>query len=164
MSDGLTHLSKMPYSKNELIELLDRTRWLNELSWPEVQAFAKYVSAYQAGQGKVIFGEGSREAFLCVLAQGKVNIIKASAREEKKLLSVITPGRAFGEMSVIDGQPRSASAVAAETSLLLVLAKKDFSALMEKEPHLAVKFILKLANALSQRLRQTSGALVDFLH
>ena len=164
MSDDLAHLTKMPYSVNELIELLDRTKWLNELSWHEVQAFAKYVNAYQAGQGKVIFSEGSREAYLCVLAQGKVNIMKESARKEKKLISVITPGRAFGEMSVIDGQPRSASAVAAETSLLLVLAKNDFLALIEKEPHLAVKFIMKLAIVLSQRLRQTSGALVDFLH
>ena len=122
------------------------------------------MTAFQAGQNTVIFGEGARDAYLCVLVQGKVNIIKESARKEKKLITVINPGRAFGEMSLIDGQPRSASAVAAETSLLLILSKNDFVSLIEKDPPLAVKFIMKLANLLSQRLRQTSGVLVDFLH
>jgi CRP-like cAMP-binding protein len=61
---------------------------------------------------------------------------------------MIGPGKTFGEMSLIDGEPRSASAIALDDSKVLVLTEM---------------VLLKLAQLMSQRLRQTSDLLVDFL-
>jgi CRP-like cAMP-binding protein len=153
----------MPYSQKELVEMMDNIQWFKGFSWAEISNLAGYVNVYQAAQNSIIFDEGDCFCYLCVLAQGKVNIMKESARREKKKIAVVNPGRAFGEMSLLDGQPRSASAVAAETCLLLIISKSSYDSLIVTDPALAVRFITKLANLLSQRLRQTSGTLVDFL-
>ena len=66
-------------------------------------------------------------------------------------------------MSLIDGEPRSASVIAEEPSLLVVLTGEGLAALSSDVPRLAIKVLLKIAKLISQRLRQTSGALVDSL-
>jgi CRP-like cAMP-binding protein len=76
---------------------------------------------------------------------------------------MIGPGKTFGEMSLIDGEPRSASAIALDDSKVLVLTEENFHRLVYQYPHLGAMVLLKLAQLMSQRLRQTSDLLVDFL-
>jgi len=161
---GLTGLNKIPYSNIEMADMLDRTHWLREFAWTDIEQLARFLTVYQASKDSVIFNEGSRDAYLCLLVEGRVEIQKRSSTQENKTLSVLDPGRAFGEMSLIDGEPRSASAVAGEHCLIMVLSKRDFLRLTEENPRMAVKLLLKLGMVLSQRLRQTSGALVDTMH
>jgi CRP-like cAMP-binding protein len=66
-------------------------------------------------------------------------------------------------MALLDGQPRSATAVAAEDLVLLVFTRPELDKLVEAKPRLGVKLLWKLARFLSQRLRQTSGALAEHL-
>ncbi|MDP1997148.1 MAG: hypothetical protein Q8J90_08100, partial [Gallionella sp.] len=62
-----------------------------------------------------------------------------------------------------DGEPRSATAVVIETSTLAVLTQENFLLIMRDKPALSAKLLLKIAQLLSQRLRLTSGILVDYL-
>jgi CRP-like cAMP-binding protein len=73
------------------------------------------------------------------------------------------PGRAFGEMSVIDAEPRSATLVAREPGLLMVLTGESFASLSDEHPRVALNLLQRMARSLSQRLRQTSGQLADYL-
>ena len=160
---GLTALNKVPYSRNEIAELVERSRWMQGFPYYEIEQLAKFISVYQANKGMVVFQEGAREIYLCLLLEGQIEIQKENATHKEKTLAVIQRGRAFGEMSLIDGQPRSASAVAAEDSLIVVLPQHDFLRLIEEQPRLAAKLLLKLGAIMSQRLRQTSGVLIDYI-
>ena len=66
-------------------------------------------------------------------------------------------------MSLIDGWPRSASAVAVEDSTMLVLTKDNFEHLLSDQPQLGSQILMKLAGLLSQRLRMTNWVLVECL-
>ena len=69
----------------------------------------------------------------------------------------------LGEMTIVDGEPRSATAVAVASSTLAVLTQENFLLIMRDKPALSAKLLLKIAQLLSQRLRLTSGILVDYL-
>ena len=72
-------------------------------------------------------------------------------------------GKTLGEMAVVDGEPRSATCVAKRECVLLLLTKDNFQCIVRQRPGLAVKLLVVIAKLLSQRLRQVSGVLVDYL-
>jgi CRP-like cAMP-binding protein len=157
---GLTH-QKSTFL--DISKLLEGTKWVNGLSGKEVETFSRYLHLCTAEEGTVIVREGSTEAYLCLLVDGKVSVIKEGDGGTSKQLGSIGAGKTFGEMSLIDGEPRSASVVAEERSTLVVLTGDGLSRLSLEVPRLGFKVLLKISKLLSQRLRQTSGALVDQL-
>jgi CRP-like cAMP-binding protein len=72
-------------------------------------------------------------------------------------------GKTFGELSLLDGGPRSSTAIAREDCTLLVLDEDALDDLQDAQPGLAARILRVLARLLSQRLRMTSGRLVDHL-
>lgn len=100
---------------------------------------------------------------MSILIKGKVDVYKRSDDRENKKVTAIRPGRTMGEMSVIDDQPHSATGIAAEDVELVMLTKSGLERLIEEDPMLAVQVVLKIASLLSMRLRQTTGALADYL-
>ena len=147
----------------QISKLLESTKWADALSGKEVETLSKYLRVGTAEKGTVLVREGSREAYLCLLIEGKVNVMKEGESGAPQELGSIGAGRTFGEMSLIDGEPRSASVVAEERTTLIVLTGDGFASLSLEVPRLAMKVLLKISKLLSQRLRQTSGALVDEL-
>jgi len=80
-STGLDPLSLL---FEQISELIERTRWADGFSPRELEALAKYFRAYAASQGTVIVQEGAREAHLCLIARGQVNIVKSRSDGEPK--------------------------------------------------------------------------------
>src|SRR5438445_6757869 len=154
-------LKPQPRDVPRTINLLETTKWADDLSRKEVEVLAGYLRLYTAEKGSVIVSEGSREIYLCLVVDGEVRIVKQGDREAAKSLGSVGPGKTFGEMSLIDGEPRSASIIAEEATTLLVLTGDDFQRLSSEVPRLAIKVLLKISKLLSQRLRQTTGALLN---
>ena len=100
---------------------------------------------------------------MCIIVEGKVDIVKEDGRLKRKLIASVSAGKAFGEMSLIEGDMRSAAAMASEDSTLLVLTKENFELLLNDNCVLGTKLLLKISKLMSQRLRMTSGILVDYL-
>ncbi len=144
-------------------QLIDRTEWSSELTWPQVQTFARYVDAFEAKKGVEIFHEGDSGHYLCLLVEGRVEIAKRDSDGKMKTLAIVGSGKTFGEMSLIDGEPRSATAIALDDSKVVVLTEENFNRLSYRHPRLGVALLLKMARLMSQRLRRTSVMLVDFL-
>ncbi len=144
-------------------ELLDATRWANDFTWAEIESLAAHLSVASKVKGEVVCREGDRDPSLFIVVEGAVSILKQDAEEQEKLLARLGPGQTIGEMALLDGQPRSATARAAEDVLLLVFTRAELELLVEQKPRLGVKLLWKLARFLSQRLRQTSGALAEHL-
>lgn len=156
-------LPRFPSTIAQRSQLISRTEWSSELSWPQVQTFARYVDAFEAKKGAAIFHEDERGHYLCLLVEGRVAIVKRDSTGGEKTLATVGPGKTFGEMSLIDGEPRSATAVALDDSKVVVITEENFTRLAHRHPRLGVALLLKMARLMSQRLRSTSTMLVDFL-
>lgn len=149
--------------QDELCGMIEATQMFRDFDWHDIQALAGYMQAYQARRGATLFEEGESGNYLCLIIEGKVNVVKADQFEHRKVVATIGPGKTLGEMAIVDGEPRSAGAVAAEPTTLAILTKANFQRITTEKPALASKILLRVARLLSQRLRQTSGILVDYL-
>jgi len=146
----------------ERAEMLEKTPLSKEFSWRELEELSKYMNVQKFPKDIVIFEEGDKKEFLCVIFQGKVNILKGVGNE-KKLITSIGAGKIFGEMSLIDGSPRSATAIACEDTVLIVLTQREFNKILDEKPRMGAKILQKIATIMSYRLRETTGVLADYL-
>ncbi|OGV66448.1 MAG: hypothetical protein A2283_06935 [Lentisphaerae bacterium RIFOXYA12_FULL_48_11] len=147
----------------KLAEMLDRTRWASDFSWSQISKISEHMQAFSSSKGTVIFREGATDQSLGIIVEGKVDIIKTD-RDVSSLIATLLPSQSFGEMSLVDGEPRSASVVASTDVVMLILDKDGFLEMSRVVPGLAFKLLLKISKMISQRLRKTSGQLVDHLH
>lgn len=160
---SLEPLYATPAERDRLCGLLESARLFGDLSRAEIETLAGYTRAYRARQDSGLFIEGERAGFLCVLIDGRLGIFKDSGQGASKPIADIGPGTAIGEMSVIDGEPNSATVVVTETATVVTLTRDALRKLLDEHPRLGGRLLWKLARLLSQRLRQTSGRLADHL-
>ncbi len=138
--------------------ILDASHWGEDFSWEQLQTIGYYFKPYAASKGTVIYKEGEVGSSMGIIVQGSIGIYK-----NNRLISTLRVGRTFGEMSVIDAQPRSATARADEETVFLSLDKTSMMTLADKHPTLAFKIVWNISRALSQRLRLASSQLSEFL-
>ena len=150
-------------TSGQIAAMLEKALMFKDLEWVQIEILSEYIQLYRAAPGAVLFREGDRGDFMCIVLQGKLDIHKENNQHVDKTVTTIFAGRSLGEMTIVDGEPRSATAVAVEPSLLAVLTQENFLKIMREKPALSAKLLLKIAQLLSQRLRLTSGILVDYL-
>jgi CRP/FNR family transcriptional regulator, cyclic AMP receptor protein len=130
------------------VELLADVRLFSTCNKRELARIASLADEVDAPKGKVIVRQGDpgRECF--VITDGK-----ARATIRGKGSTVLGPGSFFGEMSLLDQGPRSAT-VTAETNMhLLVLGSREFSSLVNEVPAVAVRMMRGLAERLREAER-----------
>lgn len=96
---------------------------------------------------------------LYVIRSGRVKIRLTAEDGRETVLAILSPGDCFGELAVLDGEPRSADAVAMERTETLLLTRDEFLAALEQSATLAKRVIVLL----SQKLRQTNEQLADLV-
>ncbi|MBL8958428.1 MAG: cyclic nucleotide-binding domain-containing protein [Gemmatimonadetes bacterium] len=145
-------------------DLLETTPWAHRLSWKEEEGIGEYLRLYRLRQGAPLFHEGDQDAFVAIVVDGALEIRKTDSAGTVHTMAKLGAGKMVGEMSLIDGTFRSATAIAIEPTQLLILTREDFERMSEARPDLALKYALMIAEAIAQLLRQTTGALVEHLH
>ncbi len=148
----------MTIPDQNLAQMLDATSWANDFSWPQMVLLGRYFQPCSIPAGVLLFDEGSQGGSMGIVVKGAIDIYK-----KQQKIATLNVGRTYGEMSLIDHQPRSAKAVAKTDSELLIITQAMFNQLSEDHPRLALKVVLKIAYFLSQNLRKTSGELSDLL-
>jgi len=108
-------------------------------------------------KGETIFEHGDPGNALYIVGAGEVKISVQSPTDEEIILAVLGPCDAFGELALLDGLPRSASATTTEPTDLLVLFREDFISLLETEPALGWSIMQSLAGI----IRRTNEKLSD---
>jgi len=101
-------------------------------------------------KNSVILFEDDPGDALYVVAKGQVKIVLIGEDGREVILSVLGEGEFFGEMALIDDEPRSAHVIAMEDSTLYVLRREDFQGILEHSPGIG----LALLRELSRRLRR----------
>ncbi len=157
-------LHKLVCSDEELANKLDMTRWANDFSWDQICTISQYLDAYKASAGTVIFEEGSSDNTMAIVTDGSIDIIKKESGSTANVIANIFQSQSFGEMSLIDGETRSAQAVARTNVELLFLSKENLYKLRQQNPGLAFDLLWIISQMLSQRLRRTSGNLVALMN
>lgn len=152
-----------PSTPRDRAERLDGTRWSRRLSWKEEEGIGHYLECFRLPAGVALFHEGEHDAFAAIIIDGALEIRKADSAQHERTLARLGRGKLVGEMSLIDGAPRSATAVSVAPTEILVLSRDDFDTMCAERPDVALKVAMMVAEAVSQLLRQTTGALVDHL-
>jgi CRP-like cAMP-binding protein len=122
-----------------------------DLDAASVAALERLAEARDFPAGAVIVSQEDRGDALFVLVKGKAKVVLYGDSGREIILSIFkAPGDFFGEMSLLDDQPRSATVIADVPSRLLVLSRRDFQAHIERHPRTA----LRVLQELSRRLRR----------
>lgn len=150
--------------QDTLCDMIEAVPMFSELPRAEAKSLAGYLRAYEAKKGAVIFKEGAKGMFMCIVMSGRVDILKEDQEREQKKVAVVRPGKSMGEMSLLDELPYSATAVAQEDTRLLMLTRLNFLRLSEEKPVLCNVVLRQIARLMSLRLRQTTGVLLDYLN
>ncbi|MDB5805438.1 MAG: cyclic nucleotide-binding protein [Betaproteobacteria bacterium] len=129
----------------------------------DLKHLGPYMHVYRAPPHGRIIVEGERGDFMAFTIDGLVDVTKKDRWDVVKRIAVVQAGAALGEMSMIDGEARFASCAAIEATTFAVLTRVKLQELITNEPRLASKILMKLVYMLSQRLRQTSAKLVNYL-
>jgi CRP-like cAMP-binding protein len=120
-------------------------------------ALEKYARSFPIGH--VLFEEGDAGDRMYVISTGKVRILKRIGGEEITL-ALLSPGDFFGEMALLEGQPRSATAVVAvKDTVLIEVAQDAFGAMLHENGEIAMRMLRRL----SQRLREVTLQVTMFL-
>jgi CRP/FNR family cyclic AMP-dependent transcriptional regulator len=124
-------------------DLLAQVPLLSALTRKELKQVARLVDEIQRPEGTVLAeeGESGREFFL--LLDGKADVLRG-----KKKIASLGPGKFFGEISLIDRQPRTASVVAATDVTLLLVGVREFSSLLDRIPSISRRLLVHLCGRL----------------
>ena len=129
----------------------------------EIRLLSEFMSVYRSEPGVEIIREGEAGDFMVFLIEGRIEVFKQDRWDAPRLIALIAPGQSFGEMSMIDGEPRFASCVAAESCTIAVLSRDSLARIILEQTTLGGKILMELVLMLSQRLRQTSSRLLAYM-
>lgn len=104
---------------------------------------------------EVVFHEGDRSSYMCLIQSGRFEVVHEVGAFEKQV-AVLERGDFFGEMAVLDDEPRSHMIRALEQGKLIKIERDDFPSLLMKKPEIAARMIRKLGH----RLKDTEDMLV----
>jgi len=119
---------------------------------------APSVRVVQLAEGEVIFREGDPGDLLYLVGEGSVRISKSGRGGEQETLGVIQPGNFFGEMALLDGQPRSAMATAVGNTLLGTVDEPTFQHILELAPS---RLHMNFLRSVTERLRSVNSHFIS---
>jgi CRP-like cAMP-binding protein len=138
---------------------LKTVRLFKEFPEPELLALASRLRERTLRRGQILFREGDAGEEMFVVRSGAVIISKAVTGRVEQVLGRETSGSFFGEMSLFDRAPRSATVQGETDAVLLVLDRENLAILIEVNPRAAAAFFQALVHVFIDRLR-ASGNLV----
>lgn len=137
------------------IEALKANSLFSALTQEELERVSKLIFLRLYRAGRTLFFEGTSGEIMYLIHSGKVGIYKTVKDKDDLLLAMLGPGSYFGEMSLLDSQPRSATAKITEDGELVVITKKVFDQMLETDPRITSKLLITLARVALHRLRTT---------
>lgn len=159
----MERLNLLDRTKTSTLTLLDGLNWITDLAPRQVEELSLFFQPYSAEAGTIVLMEGERAHFFCLICEGSVDVVKENSSGKLKKLKTFGSGKILGEMAFFDGGPSSATIIVKEDVMLLVMDDHAFENLCAQSPLIALKVLIHLIRALSHRLRETSGKLIDYL-
>ncbi len=122
-------------------------------------ALRSCMSDVKVARGRTLFNEGDPGDRLYVVTEGKIKLGRTAGDGRENLLAILGPGEMFGELSLFDPGPRTATATAVTDTSVLGLGHDELEPWLTGRPEVAAQ----LLGALAQRLRRTNEAMADLV-
>ena len=141
----------------EKIELLQSVSIFWDLNENDLGHIADKMVAKHFENGNYIFLEDSDGEQCFFVLEGSVKVTRLSKDGREVILAMLNEGDFFGEMSLLDGESRSANVIALEETKVLTLDRNDFIAVVNDYPQIAVQLLKELARRLRKSDRQIAS-------
>jgi CRP/FNR family cyclic AMP-dependent transcriptional regulator len=123
----------------------------SSLNDQELDALSKVAVKKTFPKNTILFSEGDRSDSLYVICSGKIKVTINDREGNEVILAMLGPGEYFGEMALLDSEPRSACAITKEPTQLLIFSKNDFMDIFSSNP-----IAFNLLKGLITRLREAN--------
>ncbi len=144
------------------VSFLRQVPLFESLNDPEIDALSELTFTRTFAKETVIILAEEEGNTLFIIKKGQVKVSIVSEEGREVILSLLGAGAVFGELSLLDGKPRSANVVATEDTELMTLRRPDFIQLICKTPQIATALLAELASRLRKTDRQIESlALLD---
>lgn len=143
-------------------KLLARSGWGAAFEQDELGSVAERFWLETAPAGEALFEQGDKDAYMGIVVDGAVDIFRLDGNGEERLITTLGGGAVFGEMSVLDGLSRSASARVRSDLTMVVLTAEDFGQLAVEHPRLGLTLVRAVSRLVSLRLRQMDTMLESY--
>ena len=140
-------------------KLLKKIPFLSALAPAHLREVYRIAREVPVRAGRPVFVKREDAQGMFVVLEGRVKIFSNSAGKKRKTFAYLRRGEFFGEMALVSGVTRTASAQAVEDSRLLLIRKRDFQSLLKRDPRLC----LYLLRTVCERLRQANEAVEGML-
>ncbi|WP_338866174.1 Crp/Fnr family transcriptional regulator [Myxococcus stipitatus] len=126
-------------------QLLSEVSLFEQLDSEALESLSSLLRPCRFARGEVVFLQGDVGTALYVIRRGEVAIRLSSPEGKEVILSLLSRGDFFGELALLDGEPRSTDAMAREDSELLSLQREDFRRYLEARPGVATALLATLS-------------------
>ncbi len=128
-----------------------------DLTKKQLEVVRRHMRPHRFKKSEIVFREGEPGDRIYFIISGEVSVLASLAQNGRaRRLATFAEGVFFGDMAILEGQPRSATVRADTDTEVLYMTVEDFRNLVENEPHIASKMLLNMARELSYRLRLTT--------
>jgi CRP/FNR family cyclic AMP-dependent transcriptional regulator len=151
--------SQRVVQEGSIEEVLSKVPAFANLAPRELKEVAAIVHKREYRTGEPVFYQGDPGLGMYIVQDGEVSITILGKDGNDSELAVLNDGDFFGELALLDESPRSANAICKTDCTLIGFFRPDLFELIEKKTSLGIKIVLKLAEIVAQRLRQTDKEL-----
>jgi len=120
----------------------------SELSESDLEEISRFTVKQMYKKDNMVLIEEEVGSTMFVILSGRVKISRISDEGREVILSILVDGDFFGEMSILDGQTRSANAVTLEDTELLIIRRENFLQMLHDYPQVAINLLKELAHRL----------------
>ncbi|HEY9166232.1 MAG TPA: cyclic nucleotide-binding domain-containing protein [Candidatus Kryptonia bacterium] len=139
--------------------LLSKVPIFSQLDRRELTKLAAIVHKREYTAGELVFSKGDPGLGMYVIEEGEVEIVIAGPNGSPKVLALLETGDFFGELSLLDESPRSATASVKHDSKIIGFFRPDLIDLLDRSPKAGTKILFKLGEVIGTRLRITNEQL-----
>ncbi len=146
-----------------ITEILKHCRLFESLDDQQLERVSAMVEEHHFRKGDYMCREGAWGDSMYIIGDGEVKIVKKLSTENLWDITSLRHGDFFGEVSLIDGSPRTASAIALTNSTVLELYGREFKLLISKDDELSNKMLESLLRVLINRIRATDELVTNIM-
>ncbi|HCY77329.1 MAG TPA: cyclic nucleotide-binding domain-containing protein [Ignavibacteriales bacterium] len=156
-----TNFFNSPTEETDLKNSLKTIPLFNDLTKSDLMSLIKILHNRTYVAGEFIFQQGDPGIGLYLIREGEVEIERTSHNNVKNTLATFNKGDFFGELALVDGEKRSASAIAKTACKVSVIFKPDLDEFIEKYPRKGIKILTGISSMIALRLRKLNEDYFD---
>lgn len=129
-------------------QILKKIPLFTDLEEDELQTIASHAAIKSYPKNAIIINEGDDTNSMYIIQSGKVKVFLSNEDGKEVILKIMKPGDYFGELSILDSAPRSASIMTMEPCKFSIICKEDFDMAMDAHPEMARKLVTELTRTI----------------